>query len=212
MVHSLFERSRAGVVRSATVAGVLLAVCGSAPCAAANGGGPLPLTHLVAQAGERNRQLDELFATLQAAKSQSEADAVVAQIWSIWNTSGSDVIDELMQFALELMNMAAFAQALDVLNTVVQQAPGYAEGWNRRATVLYIVDQHDLSLRDCEEVLRREPRHFGALTGMGLIAIAQGRHAAALEFYRRALKANPFLRERQEIIPALEKKVEGQPL
>ena len=149
MVHSLFERSRAGVVRSATVAGVLLAVCGSAPCAAANGGGPLPLTHFVAQAGERDHQLDELFATLQSAKSQSEADAVVAQIWSIWNTSGSDVIDELMQFALALMNMAAFAQALDVLNTVVQQAPGYAEGWNRRATSV-----HRRSARPLSEGLR----------------------------------------------------------
>ena len=212
MAHSLRTRRCVHAVRSATLAVALLAVDGLAPCAAADGGARRPETYLVAQAGERNRQLDELFATLQVAKSQPEADAVVAQIWSIWNRSGSDVIDQLMQFALELMNMAAFAQALEVLNTVVQQAPGYAEGWNRRATVLYIVDQYDLSLKDCEEVLRREPRHFGALSGMGMIAIAQGRDAAALEFYRRALKANPFLKERQEIIPALEKKVEGQPL
>ena len=61
-------------------------------------------------------------------------------------------------------------------------------------------------------MLRREPRHFGALAGMAMIALAQGRHAAALAAYRRALKVNPFLKERLEIIPALERKVEGQPL
>ena len=208
---SLRNRSRR-IAKPATLALALLAGYGVALGAAASAVSWRTETHTVADAGERERQLDELFVTLQAAKSQSEADAAIAQIWSIWNRSGSDVIDELMQFALKLMNMAAFAQALEVLNTVVQQAPGYAEGWNRRATVLYIVDQYDLSLKDCEEVLRREPRHFGALTGMGMIAVAQGRDAAALEFYRRALKANPFLKERQEIIPALEKKVEGQPL
>ena len=187
----------------------LLTVFGAAPCATAHGGAPLSFTQPVANTGERDQQLDELFSALKAAKSQSEADPIAASIWSIWNKSGSAAIDDMMQFALKLMNSAAFAPALEVLNTIVQKAPEYAEGWNRRATLYYILDQYELSLRDCEEALRREPRHFGALTGMAMIAIAQGKDAAALKHYRRALQVNPFLRERQEMIPALEKKVEG---
>ena len=163
-------------------------------------------------ANERAGQLDELFAILKAAKSDAEADQAVTRIWSIWNQSGSDEIDGLMQQALAFMSTGAFGPGLAVLDTVVQKAPEYAEGWNRRATLLFVVGLHDRSLKDCEEVLRREPRHFGALAGMAMIALAQGRHAAALDAYRRALTVNPFLKERQEIIPALERKVEGQPL
>jgi tetratricopeptide (TPR) repeat protein len=110
------------------------------------------------------------------------------------------------------MNIGAYEPALEVLDAVIQKAPEFAEGWNRRATILFVVGLHDRSLKDCEEVLRREPRHFGALVGMAMIAIAQGRYAAALDTYRRALMVNPYLKERQEIIPALERKVEGQPL
>ena len=163
-------------------------------------------------ANERAGQLDELFAKLKAAKSDTEAEPVVARIWSVWNLSGSDEIDELMRQALVFMSLGAFGPGLEVLDAVVQKAPEYAEGWNRRATLLFVVGQYDRSLKDCEEVLRREPRHFGALGGMAMIALSQGRHSAALDAYRRALKVNPFLKERQGLIPALERKVEGQPL
>jgi tetratricopeptide (TPR) repeat protein len=173
---------------------------------------PLRPAHAGVTANERASQLDDLFAKLHAASSDAEADPIVAGIWSLWNQSGSEEIDELMQHALTFMTMGAYGPALQVLDAVIQQAPGYAEGWNRRATVLFIIGQHDRSLQDCEEVLRREPRHFGALAGMAMIAGAQGRDAAELAAYRRALKVNPFLKERQEIIPALERKVEGQPL
>ena len=169
-------------------------------------------THAGVTANERASQLDDLFAKLKAATSDANADAIVAEIWSIWNESGNDEIDELMGQALAFMNMGAYGPALEVLDAVIQKAPEFAEGWNRRATVLFVVGLHDRSLKDCEEVLRREPRHFGALAGMAMIAIAQGHYAAALDAYRRALKVNPYLKERQEIIPALERKVEGQPL
>lgn len=205
------DQCRTRAVRLAALAAVLLAVWCCGPGTAAHAGEARPQAIMV-NAGEREQQLDELFSALKAAKSQSEADPIAASIWSIWNKSGSAAIDDMMQFALKLMNSAAFAPALEVLNTIVQKAPGYAEGWNRRATLYYILEEYDLSLRDCEEALRREPRHFGALTGMGMIAIAKGQDAAALKHYRRALQVNPFLRERQEMIPALEKKVEGQPL
>jgi tetratricopeptide (TPR) repeat protein len=173
---------------------------------------PIRPAHAGVTAHERASQLDDLFAQLKAATSDAEADTIVAEIWSMWNQSGSNEVDELMQQALAFMNMGAYEPALEVLDAVIQKAPEFAEGWNRRATILFVVGLHDRSLKDCEEVLRREPRHFGALVGMAMIAIAQGRYAAALDTYRRALMVNPYLKERQEIIPALERKVEGQPL
>ena len=176
---------------------------------------PSPLTFQAVAATatpDRAGQLDTLFATLKAATSDEQATSIVAQIWSIWNRSGSDEIDELMQHALALMSIGHFAPALEILTAVIEKAPAYAEGWNRRATVWFVVGEHDRSLKDCEQVLAREPRHFGALAGMAMIAIAQDKPAVALDAYRRALKHNPFLKERLEIIPALERKVEGQPL
>jgi tetratricopeptide (TPR) repeat protein len=173
---------------------------------------PIAPAHATKSASERASRLDELFAKLQAAKSDDDADPIIADIWSVWNLSGSEQVDEIMQRALSLMHMGALGMALEVLDGVVAMAPDHAEGWNRRATVLFHIGQYDRSLKDCEEVLRREPRHFGAMAGMGMIALAQGRHGASLMAYRRALKVNPFMKERRELIPALEKKVDGRDL
>src|SRR5690606_13752579 len=110
-----------------------------------------------------------------------------------------------------LMRIGAQQPALAVLDEVIERAPDFAEGWNTRATLLYEMDEYDRSLADCEEVLKREPRHFGALSGMGMIGIAQDNYKGALAAYRRALDINPHLLGR-EIVEALERKVEGQKL
>ena len=158
-------------------------------------------------ASERAGRLDRLFTELKAATTEDEADPIVAEIWSTWALSGSPQVDEVMERAVSLMGMGALGMALEVLDSVVAMAPDFAEGWNKRATTLFHIGEYDRSLKDCEEVLRREPRHFGALAGMGLIALRQGRHRDALEAYRRALKVNPFLKERHQLIPALERSV-----
>jgi tetratricopeptide (TPR) repeat protein len=176
------------------------------------------LTYDVAAAAETNdaaklraASLDTRFAALKTAASQSQADPIVAEIWALWLQSGNAEIDALISHAMTFMQVGRNTLSLAILDDVVKRAPDYAEGWNMRATLLYIMGEYDRSLADCEEVLKREPRHFGALAGMGMIGIAQGNDKAALAAYRRALAVNPYLKER-ELISALERKVEGQRL
>ena len=93
-----------------------------------------------------------------------------------------------------------------------REKPDWAEGWNKRATVLYLMGEHDRSLADIDRVLALEPRHFGAIAGIGLIRIEKGEMREALAAFRRALAINPFLRERYGLIPQLEKELGEKPI
>lgn len=160
----------------------------------------------------RTRHLDALFTHLKTATVEEEADAMVAEIWKLWLQSGRPDIDAAMQQAVDFMGQGLPALAMPVLDDIVARAPDWAEGWNKRATVLYLLGEHDRSLADIERVLALEPRHFGALAGIGLIRIAKGETRAALAAFRRALAINPFLKERFGLIPALEREVGEKPL
>ena len=177
------------------LAAVLLAT--SVPALSAVGG-----LHL-AETTPKTR-LDGLFAKLKGA-------ATEAEIWQAWiHTDDGDVAQVMsrVQFA---MRAGMYDLALGELDKVVQIAPKYAEGWNRRATVLFLLKRDLESVRDVQHVLSLEPRHFGALSGLGLIHMRAGNWKSALESFRKALEIHPFLKERG-LIEALEKKVEGQPL
>jgi len=163
-------------------------------------------------AAARAQRLDQLFGRLKATKDEREGEAAVAEIWKLWLQSGRPDLDEPMEQAARLLGAGLPALALPLLDDLVGRAPDWAEGWNKRATALYLVGEHDRSLADIERVLALEPRHFGALAGLGLIRMAKGEHRAALAAYRRALAVNPFLKERHELIPALEKKVGDKPI
>src|SRR5262245_60223634 len=160
----------------------------------------------------RNEQLDALFQRLKTTPHEIEADTIVAEIWQLWMKSGRDDIDALMQQAVMFIGSGQLAEALHTLDQVVERAPDYAEGWNKRATVFYLLDEHTRSLADIDKTLSLEPRHFGALAGRGLVHAAEERWQAALDAYTQALAVNPFLKERHELIPLLKKKAEGQPL
>lgn len=164
------------------------------------------------EAAVRARQLDQLFASLKTTKVEEEADAIVAEIWKLWLQSGRPGLDASLQQAVDFAGSGLAALAMPILDDIVMRAPDWAEGWNKRATVLYILGEHDRSLADIEHVLALEPRHFGALSGIGLIRIAKGQPREALAAYRRALAVNPFLKERLELIPALERQVGERPL
>ena len=159
----------------------------------------------------RAQQLDALFARLKATKDEAEGETIVAEIWRLWLQSGNAEIDDAMQRAVLAMGRVP-ALALPILDDIVARAPQWAEGWNKRATVLYLLGEHDRSLADIDRVLALEPRHFGALAGIGLIRMDKGESRQALAAFRRALAVNPFLKERLGLIPALEKEVGEKPI
>ena len=187
------------------VLAALAAVCVLPPASAFAQTAPPSVPEIAAR--RRAADLDARFLDLAGAATQADADAIVAAIWQLWLVSGDAAIDALTERGVANMQIGNLPSALAIFDEVVARMPDYAEGWNKRATVLYLMDEYDRSLADCADVLAREPRHFGALSGIGLIALARGDERAALQALRRALAVNPFLRERHDLIPELERRV-----
>ena len=163
-------------------------------------------------AAAKAQRLDQLFGRLKSATDEREADAAVAEIWRLWQRTGTPELDQSMERVGALLGQGLHPLALPMLDDMVARAPDWAEAWNKRATALYLAGEHDRSLADINRVLTLEPRHFGALAGMGLIRIARGQYREALAAYRRALTVNPFLKERLELIPALERLAGDKPI
>lgn len=162
-------------------------------------------------AAAREQRLDALFGRLKATKDEAEGDAIVAEIWQVWMQSGDAGLDEAMQRAVLAMGHVP-GLALPILDDIVARAPQWAEGWSKRATALFLLGEYDRSLADVDRVLALEPRHFGALAGLGFIRMNQGESRQALSALRRALAVNPFLKERHGLIPALEKETGEEPI
>jgi len=116
-----------------------------------------------------------------------------AELWAMWHRSGDPEIDALLREGIQLMERRDLAGAEDVFARMIARAPEFAEGWNKRATVRYIAENYEGSIADCEETLRRNPNHFGALSGQGLCYMAIGRHREAASMFRRALVVHPRL-------------------
>ena len=161
--------------------------------------------------GSAKTRLDDLFAKLKGAATEAEARRVEAAIWQAWFHSDNVDVAQVMSRVQFAMRAGMYDLALGELDKVVHIAPKYAEGWNQRATVLFLLKRNMESVRDIQRVLALEPRHFGALSGLGLIHMRAGNWKSALESFRKALDIHPFLKERG-LIEALEKKLEGQPL
>jgi tetratricopeptide (TPR) repeat protein len=146
---------------------------------------------------------DRLLGRLGDADPQVRESAAQA-MWQIWGRSGDPAIDTLFARGVEQMQRAAYEQALTVFNEIVARKPEFAEGWNKRATVYFLLGQNQESLRDCDEVLKRNPNHFGALSGAGQIHLKLDHPQLALDFFKRALKVNPNLDSIRQVIPILE--------
>lgn len=161
---------------------------------------------------ERARVLDALFMSLKSARSDDEADVIVAEIWNVWTRSGRPEVDRILNEGIGYLAQREYEPAYDRFTEAIQAAPEFAEAWNKRATVLYLMDEHDRSLADIEKVMELEPRHFGALAGRAIIHAHASRWKEALAAYREALAVNPFLKERETLIPDLERRVLGERL
>jgi tetratricopeptide (TPR) repeat protein len=116
-----------------------------------------------------------------------------AALWSIWLRSGDAETDRLLQAGILLAERGRYDEAVAAFGDVIRRDPAFAEGWNKRATVYYLMGDFDRSLADCEEVIRRNPIHFGALSGFGLNYLGKGDLERAAEYFERALKVNPNL-------------------
>jgi tetratricopeptide (TPR) repeat protein len=126
-----------------------------------------------------------------------------AAIWRIWSRSGDAATDRLFELGLEQMREGRLRVAVDTFNRVIAMRPGFAEAWNKRATVYFLLGEDELSLKDCDEVLKRNPQHFGVLAGYGQIYLRKGDLQRALDNFEHALAINPNMAGVQASIDAI---------
>jgi len=160
--------------------------------------------------GNRTRNLDFLFGALKVAPDDVSAKAIEERIWALWTVSRSDTANLLMTRVKTAIEAKDLDLAVKLLDAVVKVKPDYVEAWNRRATIYYMRKDYGRSLADIREVLKREPRHFGALAGLGLILQDLGDDKQALEVYRRALALYPRMERIPDLVKTLQEKIEGR--
>lgn len=160
--------------------------------------------------GDRTRNLDFLFGALKIAPDNATAKAIEERIWAVWTLSRSDTANLLMTRVKTAIEAKDIDLAIQLLNSIIKVKPDYVEAWNRRATIYYMKKDYGRSLADIREVLKREPRHFGALAGFGLILQDLGDNKQALEVYRRALALYPRMERVPDLVKTLQEKVEGR--
>lgn len=160
--------------------------------------------------GDKAKNLDFLFGALKAAPDQESAKAVEARIWALWTATPSDTAALLMLRAKVAMDGKDTDVALKLLDAVIKLRPDYVEAWNRRATIYYLQNDYSRSMEDIRQVLIREPRHFGALAGLGMIMQETGDDKHALDAFRKALAINPYLDRVPDLVKSLSEKVEGR--
>jgi tetratricopeptide (TPR) repeat protein len=160
--------------------------------------------------GDRAHNIDFLFGALKAAPDNETAKAIEQRIWALWMHSRSDTANLLMTRVQKAIEEKDLDLAIKLLDATVKIKPDYIEAWNRRATIYYMKKDYGRSIADIREVLKREPRHFGALTGLGLILQDIGDDKQALEVYRRALAVYPRLERVPDIVKTLTEKIEGR--
>ena len=160
--------------------------------------------------GSRTNNLDFLFGALKVAPDDTSAKAIEERIWALWVISRSDTANVLMSRVRTAIEAHEMDLAIKLLDSIIKIKPDYVEAWNRRATLYYMKKDFGRALADLREVLKREPRHFGALSGLGLILQDLGDDRQALEVYRRALAVYPRLQRIPDVVKTLRDKVEGR--
>jgi tetratricopeptide (TPR) repeat protein len=159
---------------------------------------------VAAEDAKADAALDQLFAQLRIAPDPATAHEIDQAIWAVWTNPSDPALNARMRDVLLARGTGNIAEALRLLDQLVVDFPDYAEGWNQRATIHYMMGNFDLSLADCARVLALEPRHFGALSGRALIYLQQGKRALALKDMSAALAVHPFLTERR-LFPELDR-------
>jgi tetratricopeptide (TPR) repeat protein len=159
---------------------------------------------------EREKTLSDLYALLATADDEESAKAIADAIERVWVHSGSATIDLLMERAIKAMNDKKVDLALKLLDQVVELAPDFTEGWNRRAYVYFVQNDIERALGDLRRALALDPHHFKALDGLGQILREIGQKKAALKAFKELLDVHPYWSGAKQAIEELEREVEGQ--
>jgi tetratricopeptide (TPR) repeat protein len=189
---------------------LLLAILLFIPLGAAAQETPAPAAPDVAQTAGKSPSIDSLFDELRTETTRSGGMRIAQQIWAEWNKSGSATVDLLMGWAGEAMQAEKNILAEDLLTQVIVIAPGYAEAWNRRATLYFSTGKISESIADIERVLEIEPRHFGALSGLGIILQRTSQERKALDVWKQVLAIYPSNQSAQKAVIELEEELAGE--
>ena len=165
----------------------------------------------LAAADQDSPGLEKLFQHLKNAHNKLDADTAESAIWALWTHYGDKDIDSAMTLGIAAMHTGDYQNALGFLTHVVKAAPRFAEGWNKRATAYYLLGDFDSSVADIGRTLALEPRHFGALSGLGLIYDAIGKPEAAVKVWKRALEIHPYMQGIRQRMRELSRQGQGNP-
>jgi len=158
--------------------------------------------------GDQNdSRLNAMFNQLHELDDPREAQQIELAIWQVWSESGSDTTDLLLARGVRAMNGQDFELAMDAFTALIALEPEFAEAWNKRATLHFVMGNFESSIADIDRTLELAPRHFGALSGLGQIYTLMDRPKDAIDAYRRGLAANPFMRGARATIEALQEKI-----
>ncbi|MEZ5810054.1 MAG: hypothetical protein R3D45_01455 [Rhizobiaceae bacterium] len=161
------------------------------------------------ETAETGSTLDQLFGDLKRERNERAAERIAQKIWAEWFKSGSASIDLMMSWSQDAIKEKKYGVALDFLDQIVTLQPQFAEGWNRRATLHFMMNEYDKSLADIRRTLALEPRHFGALSGWGMILKNTGQKAQALKVFMQALEFYPMMRNAQSEVAELTDELAG---
>ncbi|HHZ66838.1 MAG TPA: tetratricopeptide repeat protein [Alphaproteobacteria bacterium] len=162
-------------------------------------------------ANQNDTRLDSLFSQLQITGSGQKARTIEKFIWKIWRESGDESVDQLMVDGVKAMGGGNYEGALIAFSSIVKGAPNFAEGWNKRATLYWLMGDFEKSVEDINRTLALEPRHFGALSGLAMIRESQERPLDALQAFERALEIYPAMPNAAERIRKLNRQL-GEPI
>ncbi|MCZ6721406.1 MAG: tetratricopeptide repeat protein [Proteobacteria bacterium] len=161
-------------------------------------------------ADQGDLRLNPLFDRLQSVDlSQAQAREIEFNIWQIWGAIDDSRVQELLANGTQAMATGSFEQALVSFNMAVELAPGMSEAWNKRATLHYLMGNYEESIYDIQQTLALEPRHFGALSGLGLVYLGMKREEEALHAFEKALEVNPHMPGPKSYVRKLTEKLKG---
>ena len=171
----------------------------------------LSFGNTVTNSKENNTNLNQLFKQLKKCDNSTTAAEIEMKIWKIWYTHPTEKkLTQLLEKGSDLISKGELEMAHKIFSTIINSAPNWAEGWNKRATVLYLMGRYYDSLNDINETLKRESRHFGALSGQGLVQIKLGNYEKAIKSYQAVQKIYPSIKAAKIMIPQLRKLIKDE--